>query len=205
MKVSRRTFVAGSLAFSAMPALGQQQEDVITERLIWRDPAIPAAGNPDGNLTIAEYSDFNCPYCRKVFPVLQKVVREDGNIRLVYKLWPIFGPASVYAAQMTLASRGQGKFVQAYDALMTSTSRVTEASADKTLAAIGVDVNRAKQDLQKNIKEIGAVLKRHHAQAEGLGFQGTPSFIVGKFRLFGAREEEVFKQAIADARKALKK
>jgi protein-disulfide isomerase len=124
-------------------------------------------------------------------------------VRLVYKLWPIFGPASVYSAQMTLASRAQGKFVQAYDALMTSPSRVTEGSTDKTLAAIGVDVNRAKQDLQKNVKEIGAILKRHHTQAEGLGFQGTPSFIIGKFRLFGAREEEVFKQAIADARKAL--
>lgn len=200
--ISRRSFVAGSLAFGAMPAFAQQ-EDVITEQLIWRDPAIPAAGNPGGNLTIAEYSDFNCPYCRKVFPVLQKVVREDGNIRLVYKLWPIFGPASVYAAQMTLAARAQGKYVQAYDALMGSAARVTEASTDKTLAAVGVDVNRAKQDLQKNIKEIGAVLKRHHAQAEGLGFQGTPSFIIGKFRLPGAHDEEVFKQAIADARKAL--
>lgn len=202
--ITRRTFVAGSLALSAMPSFGQAEKDVITEQLIWRDPAIPIAGNPNGNLTIAEYSDFNCPYCRKVFPVLQKVVRDDGNIRLAYKLWPIFGPASVYSAQMTLACRPQGKFVQAYEALMTSPSRVTEASTDKTLAAIGVDVKRAKQDLQKNIKEIGAVLKRHHAQAEGLGFQGTPSFIIGKFRLFGAQEAEVFKQAIADARKALK-
>jgi protein-disulfide isomerase len=199
--ITRRNFVAGSLAFSALPAFAQ--EDVFTEELIWRDPAIPIAGNPNGNLTIAEYSDFNCPYCRKVFPVLQKVVRDDGNLRLAYKLWPIFGPASVYAAQMTLATRAQGKFVQSYEALMTSTSRVTEASTDKTLEGIGVDVKCAKQDLQKNIKEIGAVLKRHHAQAEGLGFQGTPSFIIGKFRVYGAREEDLFKQAIADARKAL--
>lgn len=199
--ITRRTFVAGSFALVALPAFAQ--EDVITEELIWRDPAIPPAGNPNGNLTIAEYSDFNCPYCRKVFPILQKVVREDGNVRLVYKLWPIFGAASVYSAQMTLASRAQGKYVQAYDALMTSPSRVTESSTDKTLAAIGVDVKRAKQDLQKNVKEIGATLKRHQTQAEGLGFQGTPSFIIGKYRLFGAREEEVFKQAIADARKAL--
>ena len=198
--ITRRKFIAGTLALGALPA--SAQEDVITEQLIWRDPAIPAAGNPNGDLTIAEYSDFNCPYCRKVFPVLQKVVREDGNIRLVYKIWPVFGAASVYAAQMTLATRAQGKYVQAYEALMSSNTRVTEASTDKTLAAIGVDVKRAKQDLQKNIAEIGAVLKRHHAQAEGLGFQGTPSFIIGKFRLFGAREEEIFKQAIADARKA---
>lgn len=202
--ISRRSFVTGALAFGAVPALAQNA-DIFSEAMIWRDPAIPAAGNPNGNLTIAEYSDYNCPYCRKVFPVLQKVVREDGNIRLVYKVWPVFGAASVYAAQLTLAARPQGKYVQAYEALMTSTTRVTEASADRTLAAAGIDVTRAKQELQKNISEIGGVLKRHHAQAEGLGFQGTPSFIIGKYRLFGAQSEEVFKQAVADARKALKK
>ena len=200
--ISRRIFVAGSLASSVVPSFAQQ-EDVFTEEMIWRDPAIPVAGNPNGNLTIVEYSDFNCPYCRKVYPVVQKVVREDGNIRLVNKLWPIFGPASVYSAQMTLATRPQRKYVQAYEALMTSQSRVTEASTDKMLASIGIDVNRAKQDLQKSINEIGATLKRNHAQAAGLDFQGTPSFIIGKFRVFGAREEDLFKQAIADARKAL--
>lgn len=201
--ISRRSFVAGSLAFSALPAFAQE-EDVITEQMIWRDPAIPVAGNPDGNLTIAEYSDFNCPYCRKVFPTLQRVVREDGKIRLVHKLWPIFGAASVYSAQMVLATRPQGKFVQAYEAMMTTTARVTDELTDKTLAAVGVDVKRAKLDLQKNIGEIGAVLKRHNTQAQGLGFQGTPSFIIGKFRLYGAHSDEVFKQAIADARKAFK-
>lgn len=200
--ISRRTFAAGALAFGALPAFAQNA-DIFSEGMIWRDPAIPAAGNPNGNLTIVEFSDYNCPYCRKVFPVMQRVVREDDNIRLVYKLWPIFGPASVYSAQMTLAARGQGKFVQAYEALMTTSSRVTDGLTDKTLTDIGVDVKRAKQDLQKNIKEIGATLKRHHAQAEGMSFQGTPSFIIGKFRLFGAQTDEVFKQAIADARKAL--
>lgn len=201
--ISRRAFVAGSLALGAWPAFAQNA-DIFSEQMIWRDPAIPAAGNPQGNLTIVEFSDYNCPYCRKAFPVMQKIVREDGNIRLIYKLWPIFGPASVYSAQLTLAARNQGKYTQAYETLMGSSSRVTEASAETTLAAAGIDVARAKQDLQKNIKEIGATLKRNHAQAEGMSFQGTPSFIIGKFRLFGAQHEEVFKQAIADARKALK-
>jgi protein-disulfide isomerase len=204
MKISRREFIAGSLALTAMPAFAQK-DDIFSEEMIWRDPAIPAAGNPKGDLTIAEFSDYNCPYCRKVFPVLQKVVREDGNIRLVYKVWPIFGPPSVYGAQMTLASRAQGKYVEAYDALMSSNTRITTETADRVLGSIGVDVKRAKLDLQKNIGEIGGILKRHHAQAEGMSFQGTPSFIIGKFRLFGAQEEEIFKQAIADARKALKK
>lgn len=203
LPISRRLFVTGSLAFAAMPALAQDS-DIFSEAMIWRDPAVPAAGNAKGDLTIVEYSDFNCPYCRKAFPVMQKIVREDGNIRLVYKLWPIFGPPSVYSAQLVLATRSQNKYVQAYEALMSSTSRVTEAGAEKTLASAGIDVKRAKQDLQKNKSEIDAILKRHHAQADGFSFQGTPSFIIGKFRLFGAQNEEVFKQAIADARKMLK-
>jgi protein-disulfide isomerase len=201
--ITRRTFAGGALAFAAFPAFAQTP-DIFSEQMIWRDPAVPAAGNPDGNLTVVEFSDYNCPYCRKAFPVMQKVVREDGNIRHVYKLWPIFGPASVYSAQLTMAARAQNKYVPAYEALMRSSSRVTESSTDETLKKTGVDVARAKQDLQKNIKEIGATLKRNHEQAEGMSFQGTPSFIIGKFRLFGAQPEEIFKQAIADARKALK-
>lgn len=201
--ISRRNFVAGSLAFAAMPAFAEDA-DLFSETMIWHDPAVPAAGNPKGDLTVVEYSDFNCPYCRKAFPVMQKVVREDGNVRLVYKLWPIFGPASVYSSQLVLATRSQGKYVQAYDALMSSTSRVTPESAEKTLAAAGIDVKRAKDEMQKDKAGIDAILKRHHAQADGLSFQGTPSFIVGKYRLFGARDEEVYKQAFADARKMLK-
>lgn len=186
-----------------MPAFAEDA-DLFSETMIWHDPAVPAAGNPKGDLTVVEYSDFNCPYCRKAFPVMQKVVREDGNVRLVYKLWPIFGPASVYSSQLVLATRSQGKYVQAYDALMSSTSRVTPESAEKTLAAAGIDVKRAKDEMQKDKAGIDAILKRHHAQADGLSFQGTPSFIVGKYRLFGARDEEVYKQAFADARKMLK-
>jgi protein-disulfide isomerase len=201
--ITRRSFVAGSLAFGAVPAFAQKDE-VLSEEMIWRDPAIPAAGNPKGNLTIAEYSDFNCPYCRKVFPVLQKVVREDGNVRLVYKVWPIFGPPSGYGAQMVLAARAQGKYVEAYDALMTTNTRITEETTDRVLGSIGIDVKRAKQDLQKNIGEIGGVLKRHQAQADAFSFKGTPSFIIGKFRLFGAHDEDVFRQAIAEARTSLK-
>lgn len=201
--LSRRTFVAASLAFAASPALAQK-EDIYSETMIWRDPAIPPAGKADGDLTVVEYSDYNCPYCRKAYPVIRKVVLEDGNIRLVHKLWPVFGPASIASAKLTLATRGQGKYIEAYDALMSSTSRVTEGSAEKTLASAGIDVTRAKQELQKNSAEIDRILKRNNDQAEGFSFRGTPSFIIGKFRLFGSHDEEVYKQAIADARKMLK-
>jgi protein-disulfide isomerase len=201
---SRRAFLAGSLAATAFGPAAFAQENVISEAAVLRDPAIPVTGNPNGDITIVEFSDYQCPYCKKAHPDLLKAVRGDGNIRLVFKIWPLFGPASVYAGQMALAARTQKKFAEAHSALMSMNDRLSEATADTALAAAGIDVNRAKKDLRDNIKEIGAVLKRNHTQADALGFQGTPSFIIGKFRVPGALTEEMFRQAVADARKALK-
>ncbi|MBX3521073.1 MAG: DsbA family protein [Xanthobacteraceae bacterium] len=203
--ISRRGFVAGSMAFATFGTSAFAENDVLSEALVLRDPAIPVAGNPKGDISIVEFSDYQCPYCKKVHPVLEKVVREDGNIRLIYKIWPVFGAASVYAGQMVLASRPQKKYVEAHRALMTTDERLNENTTDKVLASAGVNVAEAKANLRKNIQEIGATLGRNHAQAQAFGFQGTPSFIIGKFRVPGAHPEEVFLAAIADARKALKK
>jgi protein-disulfide isomerase len=88
------------------PALAQNNgETVLTEALVLRDPDIPVAGNANGDITIVEYFDYNCPYCRKIEPELQQVVQDDGKIRLVLKDWPILGPVSVIAARMALACK----------------------------------------------------------------------------------------------------
>jgi len=86
------------------PAWAESEETVLTEALVLRDPDIPVAGNADGDITIVEYFDYNCPYCRRIEPELQQVVHDDGKIRLVLKDWPILGPVSVVAARMALAS-----------------------------------------------------------------------------------------------------
>ena len=72
---------------------------MLTEALVLRDPEIPVAGNPDGDVTIVEYFDYNCPYCRKLEPELQQVVFDDGKVRLIWKDWPILGPVSMIATQ----------------------------------------------------------------------------------------------------------
>lgn len=95
-----------------------QGDNVLTEALVLRDPDIPVAGNANGDITIVEYFDYQCPYCRKLEPELSKVVHEDGKVRLVRKDWPILGPASVTAARMAMASKYQDKFIQAHDALI---------------------------------------------------------------------------------------
>ncbi|MGJ5045161.1 MULTISPECIES: DsbA family protein [unclassified Bradyrhizobium] len=176
--------------------------DILSEARILHDPAIPAVGNAEGDITIVEYFDYQCPYCRKISPELAKVVRDDGHVRLVFKDWPIFGGASIYAARLTLAARYQDKFAEAHEALISLNEKLSEAKVDAALSGAGIDLARAKADLAAKRADIDAVLARNHEQATGLGFRGTPAFIIGHFRIPGVPNAQAFKQAIADARAA---
>src|ERR1700687_3643344 len=200
-------FGAGAvmLGFQVAPraALAQNSDEtVLTEALVLRDPDIAVAGNPKGDITIVEYFDYQCPYCRKVEPELQQVVHDDGKVRLVQKDWPILGPVSVVAARMALACKYQDKYLGAHDALIGVNSKLTEPRIRELLAGAGIDVDRAARDLDTNAKAIDAILARNGDQANAFGFRGTPSFIVGKFRVPGVLTMAQFDQVIADARKA---
>ena len=185
------------------PAFGQR-DDVLTEALVLRDPEIPVAGNATGDITIVEYFDYQCPYCRKLEPQLRQVVHDDGKVRLVLKDWPILGPVSVTASRMALASKYQDKFIQAHDALIGVNSKLTEARIREVLAAAKIDVDRLDRDLAGNATAIDAILARNNDQAAAFDFRGTPSFIIGKFRVPGVLTMAQLGQAIADARKASK-
>ena len=197
---------AAMLGFGVAPGPALAQSDgVLTEALVLRDPDIPVAGNPNGDISIVEYFDYQCPYCRKLEPELRQVVHDDGKVRLVLKDWPILGPASVTAARMALASKYQDKFIQAHDALIGINSKLTEPRISELLAGAGIEMDRLTRDLAANATAIDAVLARNNDQATAFDFKGTPSFIVGKFRVPGVLTMAQFAQVIADARKALKK
>jgi protein-disulfide isomerase len=197
---------AAMLGLAPGQALAQgSDESVLTEALVLRDPEIPVVGNAGGDLTIVEYFDYQCPYCRKVEPELRQVVKDDGKVRLVLKDWPILGPVSVVAARMALAAKYQDKFLQAHEALIGVNSKLTEPRIRELLAGAGIDVDRLTRDLVTNAKAIDAILARNNDQATAFGFNGTPSFIVGKFRVPGVLTMAQFDQAIADARKAAAK
>jgi protein-disulfide isomerase len=199
-----RTFGAGGAALALMPSLAcGEGDDVLTEAKVLRDAEIPVAGNPDGDISIVEYFDFNCPYCRKLAPELAQVVQDDGKIRLVFKDWPILGPVSVVAARMALASKYQDKYVQAHDAMFNVSSKLTEPRIRELLSGAGIDMDRLDRDLAANAGTIDTILARNKDQAKAFGFRGTPSFIVGKFRVPGVLSMPEFDQVIADARKAL--
>jgi protein-disulfide isomerase len=199
---------AGAVALGAGPALAATTGgtgEVLSESAVLRDPDIPVAGNPEGDVTIVEYFDYNCPYCRKLEPELRQVVQDDGKVKLVYKDWPVLGPVSIAAARLALATKYQDKYVAAHDALMSSASRLTESRIRELLAEAGIDVDRAAKDLETSAKAIDAILARNNDQATAFGFRGRPSFIIGKFRVPGALTMAQFDQAIADARKAAAK
>jgi protein-disulfide isomerase len=197
--------VAVAVVALSAAALGEQPGDILSRDSVLRDPDIPSLGNPNGNLTVVEFFDYQCPYCKKLAPELAKLVREDGNIRIVLKDWPIFGDVSVAAAKLVLAAKYQNKYAEAHDALIGADSKLTEATVNDLLAKAGVDVAAAASDLQTHKKSIDDLLARNSAQAEAFGFDGTPGFIVGTFRVPGVLEMNVFKQVIADARAAAKK
>jgi protein-disulfide isomerase len=200
-----RVLGAGAAMLGLAPgsALAQRDnETVLVEALVLRDPDIPVAGNPDGDITIVEYFDYQCPYCRKIEPEIRQVVQDDGKVRLVLKDWPILGEVSVIAARMALASKYQDKFIQAHEALIGVSSKLTEPRIRELLAGAGIDVDRLNRDLATNAKAIDAIIARNGDQAVAFGFRGTPSFIVGKFRVPGMLTMAQFDQVIADARKA---
>ena len=196
------------LGLSARGALAAPKDvtlpmvDVLSESAVLRDPELFVAGNPDGDITIVNYTDYQCPYCRKSDVDLRQVVKDDGKIRLVFKDWPVLGPASVSAAKLVLATKYQNKYIQAHEALITANSRLTDDIVRERLAAGGIDVATAASDLEINKTKIDEILARNAAQAKAFGFRGTPAFIIGKFRVNSPLTAIQFERAVLDARKA---
>lgn len=188
---------------ASRPALAQS-DDVLTEALVLRDPDVPATGNPEGDINIVEWFDYNCPYCRKIAPEISQVVQDDGKVRLVLKDWPILGDVSKFAARMALAAKYQDKYMAAHEAMIGVNSKLTEPRIRELLAGAGIDMDRLNRDAVTNAKAIDTILARNHDQAVAFGFKGTPSFIVGKFRVPGVLTMAQFEMVIADARKAKK-
>ncbi len=141
------------------------------------DPNAPVLGNPDGDVTVVEFFDYNCPYCRRVKPEMEALLAADPNVRVVYREWPILGDGSVFAARAALASRNQGKYEEFHWAMMQLKERAEEASILRTAEDIGLDVAQLRRDM--NGPEIEEHIQTSMRLAQSLGFSGTPSFVIG--------------------------
>lgn len=157
-------------------------------------------GNPDGDVTLVEFSDYRCGYCKKAHPELKELLQRDPNIRLIIKEFPILGSDSVAAGRMAMAALDldTDKFESLNDALMGFGGQLTEATAYQIAKGVGYDIDALKTRAAS--AEIEARIADNYALAKSLGLQGTPSFILGNQIIRGYLPVEQMLAAVADAR-----
>jgi protein-disulfide isomerase len=155
-------------------------------------------GNPNGKVTLVEFFDYNCGYCKRAFPDVMKMAASDQDLRLVMKEFPILGPDSVYAARAALASRKQGKYWEYHMALMAHEGRIDEAAADRIAEATGIDVQKLKADMEA--EEVSQVITRNLQLADSLKIQGTPAFIIDETVIPGAVGYDALAAAVKQVR-----
>jgi len=167
---------------------------------VFHDPDSPVGGNPDGNVTVVEFFDYNCPYCKMMAPLVTQAEAADPQLRIVYKEFPILGPGSVFAAKAALAAVKQGKYEAFHRALYQVRGHVDEAKVLEVAGTVGLDVGRLKADMQD--KAIEDDLTRNGELGQVLHITGTPGFVVGDRVTTGAMDMTAFRSLIDDARKA---
>jgi protein-disulfide isomerase len=162
------------------------------------DPSAPIRGNPNGDVTLVEFFDYRCPYCRQVEPSLQALIRNDHGLRVAVKELPILGPASIYAARAALAAYKQGKYEQFHNAVMSKRSNFDEATLLRLAEETGLALDRLKTDM--NSPEVDAEIRRTTEIAKALRLSGTPAFIVGTELIPGATDLETLQALLDEAR-----
>lgn len=167
-----------------------------------QDPNAPVLGNPEGDVTVVEFFDYNCPYCRRAMPQVDALIEQDENVRLVYREWPILGEGSVFAARAALAARKQGKYEVFHEAMMGMNGRAEEASVIRIAGEVGLDIEQLRQDMQA--PEVDEHIATSMELTRALGFTGTPSFVIGDELIGGLVQAEVLVQHVNTARDAQK-
>ena len=198
------TVISTAPANEAAPSSTSNQASAesgeLTRKMFTEDKVAPMVKPAKYDLTIVEFTDYQCPYCKKVHADLQKLVANDRKIRIIYRDWPIFGEQSVAAARIAIASNYQGKHAQVHDALMKTPRPLSDQSIRAAATKAGANWTRLKADMKKNKGAIDALLARNNEQAEALGLQGTPAFIIGNYLSEGGIDYKGLKEAVQTAR-----
>jgi protein-disulfide isomerase len=179
----------------------EQAQRTIAERRseMFDNPAHPVIGNASGDVTIVEFFDYRCPYCRQVHGPLVQLRREDPNIRFVHIQLPILGNDSVLAARAALAARRQDKYAALHNALMDARATLDQPAVSRIAASVGVNVQQMIADM--NRPEITQLIEANRALAEALGIEGTPAFVIGNRLIPGAVGIEQLRTLVAEARR----
>lgn len=167
-----------------------------------QNPASPVGGNPKGDVTLVEFFDYNCGYCKRTHPERAAAVKGDGKVRIVYKEFPILAPSSKEAAKAALAANRQGKYEAFHTALMTHEGRLDSDAIRAAARQVGLDVKKMEADMGD--PAIEAEIRANMELAQKLGIRGTPGFVIGDTVVPGAIEADQF-VALFNATRAAKK
>ena len=193
---------------SALEAKMAKEESEKTKALvaehgkeIYRAAGAPVAGNPDGDITVVEFFDYNCGYCKRGFGDIAKLEENNKNVRVVFKEFPILRDESEQASKVALAAQMQGKYWEVHRALINSKGLVNEAVALKAAEGLGLDMVKLKADMAS--PAVKAELDRVKELAKTLSINGTPHFLVGDRAIGGAPENlyDLLESHVTDLRK----
>lgn len=201
--------IAAALAAVAAPAVSQSTPDKLDDqasideqrKYFTEDDVAPMVKPAHYDVTIVEYMDYQCPYCRATHGPLKQLLAKDHKIRVIFRDWPIFGDASVEAALAAIASNYQGKYLPFHDALMETPLPLNEAKIKAAAKKAGVDWDRLEKDKVAHSEEIEDLFQRNDKQAQLLGLEGTPGFIIGNVQSFGGMTLKQLETSVANARK----
>lgn len=169
---------------------------------LFRSPSTPVIGNPDGDVTIVEFFDYNCAYCKRAMPVLMKLIQRDSKVRVVMKEFPILSKGSEEASRLALAARNQGKYWELHRALLEAPGQANEGSALRIAEKLALEVARLRKDAAS--AEVKKEIEEARALANRMGIQGTPYFLVGDRTVPGAPDNllELLTKHVEDVRKS---
>jgi protein-disulfide isomerase len=180
-------------------AAEQSRRTIATkQKELLNSPDDLVGGNPKGDVTLVEFFDYRCPYCKQVEPSLDALLKEDGKLRIVYKEFPILGEASVYATHVALAAKKQGKYAEFHRAMMATKGDINDETVLKVATSIGLDVGKIKADM--SAPEIDKLIDANYGLADALNIQGTPAIVLGDNLIPGAVDLDTLRKSIAALR-----
>lgn len=196
--------IAAALPVLADSAPAEGRPNPMPEELrkaLERDPTAPVLGNPDGDITLSVFFDYNCPFCRKMAAPLQQLIAADPRLRVTYREWPVFGEGSEFAARASLAALPMGQYWRFHTALLAMKDRAAEPSVMRVARGLGLDEAALRRGMEA--EPVTRHIQMSFQLAEHMGLMGTPTFIAGDEAVFGEQSRDDLAGLVARGRRTL--
>jgi protein-disulfide isomerase len=178
----------------------KRQDDALkmNHEELFNNEKSPFIGNPHGDVTMIEFFDYNCHYCKQIFPELKSLSESDKNLKIIFKDFPILGPTSETSAKWALAAQMQGKYFPFHQKLMEHKGPFNDDDIEAIAKGIGLDIAKAKHDVEGT--DVLLQIERNRTLASQMNFNGTPSFVINDEAFSGIPDQKDLQKKIAEAR-----